>query len=481
VELPTTLLDHRPPPASSPRRDVHDVAIIGAGVVGCAIARSFAIRGFSVVVLEKAGDILEGASKGNSALLHTGYDEPEGSEELRILSDGFNLYRRIHHRMNLPLVETGALVVAWTPKQASMLDAICAHAHRNGTTDARVIGQAELRRREPNLSGAALGAVLVPGEAIIDPWSAPLGYMTQAVMHGAALVTGAEVRAVVREGGLWRLKTATGEFASRLVVNAAGLFGDRVEALRGVDPGFTVRPRKGQFVVFDKPASGLIKAIVLKVPTERTKGVLMAPTIFGNLLLGPTAEDQEDRVHASCDQATLAAMIAEGTGMLPALAGQTVTATFAGLRPATEHRDYVLSVDAANLWITVGGIRSTGLSASLGLGEWAASQGGRLLGDERAAPGDDDLDWPFMPNLSAHAERPYQKPGRSPIVCHCEWVTEAEIAAALAGPVPAGTIGGLKRRTRVMMGRCQGFGCAGALVRLAPHLSEPAAARIAAE
>lgn len=459
----------------------YDVTVIGAGVVGCAIARSFAIRGWSTLVLEKGGDILEGASKGNSALLHTGYDETEGSEELRILAHGFALYRRIHHRMNLPLVETGALVVAWNAEQAALLDGIAAQAHRNGTTDARVIDRAELHRREPHLAEAALGAVLIPGEAIIDPWSAPLGYITQAIMHGARLVTGAEVSGLARRGGQWRLTTPAGEFASRIVVNAAGLFGDRVEALRGVVPGFTVTPRKGQFVVFDKPASRLVNAIVLKVPTARTKGVLLAPTVFGNLLLGPTAEDQHDRVHATCDGPTLRAMIADGTAMLPALAGQTVTATFAGLRPATEHRDYVLKVDADAGWITVGGIRSTGLSAALGLGEWAAGQGSHLLGQSRPAPADDDLDWPQMPNLSGHAPRPYQQAARSPMACHCEWVTEAELAAAVAGPVPAGTLGGLKRRTRVMMGRCQGFGCSGAVSRVAPHLLDANLVQDAAE
>jgi glycerol-3-phosphate dehydrogenase len=459
-----------PGPAKAIPQDLIDVVVIGAGVVGCAIARSFAIRGWSTLVVEKAGDILEGASKGNSALLHTGYDEPEASEELRILSHGFNLYRQIHRRMNLPLVETGALVVAWNEEERRELDGICAHAHRNGTIDASVIDQATLRKREPNLSPAAVGAVLIPGEAIIDPWSAPLGYMTQAIRHGARLVTNAEVRRVSRRGDHWRISTAAGEFASRIVVNAAGLFGDRVEALRGVRPGFTVRPRKGQFVVYDKPASSLVNAIILKVPTPRTKGVLLARTVFGNLLLGPTAEDQEDRIHATVDSTVLERIMAEGTIMLPALAGQTVTATFAGLRPATEHRDYVLKVDGEAGWITVGGIRSTGLSASLGLGEWAAERGGKLLGDERAAPADDDLDWPQMPNLSAYAERPYQREGRSPMACHCEWVTEQELASALTGPVPAGTLGGLKRRTRVMLGRCQGFGCSGAVCRVAPHL-----------
>jgi glycerol-3-phosphate dehydrogenase len=168
-------------------------------------------------------------------------------------------------------------------------------------------------------------------------------------------------------------------------------------------------------------------------------------------------------------------MFSEGVAMLPGLADQTVTATYAGLRPATEHRDYMLSVDAGARWITVAGIRSTGLSSALGLGEWAAENGARLLGEMRPAPPDGDLDWPWMPSLSESLPRVYEERRGSPIVCHCEWVTEAEVRAAVDGPVPAGTLGGLKRRTRAMMGRCQGFGCAAAVRALAPALCRGAA------
>ncbi|WP_442578880.1 NAD(P)/FAD-dependent oxidoreductase [Mesorhizobium sp. ASY16-5R] len=461
------------------RKAAYEVAIIGAGVVGCAIARSFAIRGWKTIIIEKADDILEGASKGNSALLHTGFDEPAGSAELKLIKAGCATYRRIHERMNLPLVETAALVVAWDAEQLQKLDGIAAHAQANGVA-VSVIGQAELRRREPHLSQKALGAVDVPEEAIIDPWSAPLGYIRQAMMHGAELFTGAAVTGLSRRQDAWRIETGKGEVAARLVVNAAGLFGDRIETLAGRQPGFTIRPRKGQFVVYDKPAHDLAKAIILRVPTERTKGVLITRTVFGNLLLGPTAEDQDDRIHASCEEAVLRRIIGEGEAMLPDLAGQTITATFAALRPATEHRDYVLKADADNGWITVGGIRSTGLSASLGIGEWAAEQGSNIFGEARTAPPDDDLDWPRMPPISEALPRPYRQAGRSPIVCHCEWVTENEVRAALAGPAPAGTLGGLKRRTRIAMGRCQGFGCSGALARLAPHLLDTAAADAAA-
>jgi glycerol-3-phosphate dehydrogenase len=447
----------------------YDVAIIGAGVVGCAIARAVAIRGLKTIVVEKGADILEGASKGNSALLHTGFDEPAGSHELRLIKLGYTTYRRIHERMNLPFERTGALVVAWTAEEHAKLAAIAAHSQANGIA-ASIIDRAQLAEREPRLAAHAVGAVLIPDEGIIDPWSAPLAYMQQALLHGATLLTNAEVRRLTDTGKEWRLLTSRGEIAARLVVNAAGLFGDRVAQMAGRVPGFTIRPRKGQFVVYDKPAHDLVTAIILKVPTERTKGVLLTRTVFGNLLLGPTAEDQDDRVHARTDEAVLRRIMAEGEAMLPDLRGQTVTATFAGLRPATEHRDYQLQVDPVTRFITVGGVRSTGLSASLGIGEWAAAEGATILGGAAGAPPDDDLDWPTMPNLCEAQARPYQSSGRTAIACHCEWVTEGEVRDALVGPLPAGTLGGLKRRTRVMMGRCQGFGCSGAVAQLAPHL-----------
>lgn len=466
------------PTAASESPGVFDVAIIGAGVVGCAIARSFAIRGLKTVVLERQADILEGASKANSALLHTGFDEPPGSLEIAMIKSGYAIYRRIHERMNLPFVRTGALVVAWDESDLRKLPEIAARSVANGVA-AAVIDRESLRRREPNLAPEALGAVEIPDEGIIDPWSAPLAYIRQAMLHGAILLTGSEVRGLTDTGTEWRIATGREQIAARLLVNAAGLFGDKIEKLAGRDPDFTIRPRKGQFVVYDKPAHDLVEAIILRVPTERTKGVLLSRTVFGNLLLGPTAEDQEDRIHARTDETVLRRIMAEGEAMLPALADQAITATYAGLRPATEHRDYQLRVDAPSRFITVGGIRSTGLSASLGLGEWAARTGAEILGRDTTAPSDEDLDWPTMPNLAEMRHRPYRGTARSAMVCHCEWVTEVEITEALKGPAAAGTIGGLKRRTRAMMGRCQGFGCSGAVARLAPHLMLDIAAEAA--
>ena len=426
-----------------------------------------------MTLLEAETDLLEGASKANSAILHTGFDATEGSIEHRMVQRGYQLYRRIHRRMNLPLIETGATLIAWSETELELLPKIAAKAHANGVGDVAIINREELLEREPNLSATARGAVAVPGESVIDPWSAPLAYARQAQALGARLVRGCRVNGGKRVGGEWRLETTIGTICARVVVNCAGLQGDRVEAIAR-DPGFEIRPRKGQFLVFDKSAHGLVSSIILKVPTELTKGILLTRTAFGNLLLGPTAEEQLDRVHAGTDHAVLSSLRREGEAIVPSLRDHAITACYAGLRPASEHRDYQLRSDATRGWITVGGVRSTGLTAALGLGEYVADSTGEILGRTAAAPDDDSLDWPMMPNLSECSERPHQQGGRSEIVCHCEWVTENEVVKACLEPIAAGTIGGLKRRTRAMMGRCNGFNCMGRVLEIAgPQLARP--------
>ncbi|MFT3673190.1 NAD(P)/FAD-dependent oxidoreductase [Aestuariivirga sp.] len=439
--------------------DGFEIAVIGGGVVGLAILRRLAMAGLSCVLLEKGADILSGASKGNSALLHTGFDAPPGSLELACMQKGYAEYLAIREKLKLPLLETAALVVAWSEEERAKLPDIVAKAHANGVADVRLIGKAEMTAREPRLAAGALDAVLVPGEHVIDPWSSPLAYAQQAIAHGAKVIRKAEVAAAEREGGTWTLKTPAGDVTARIVINAAGLFGDIIEGFVRPSP-FTIKPRKGQFVVFDKPASQLVKAIILPVPTERTKGVVLFRTIFGNLAIGPTAEETDEREAGTCDTATLERLKARAIEMVPALAGIGVNAIYAGLRPATEHKDYVIEALPDRNWITVGGIRSTGLTGSLGIAQHVEQLYATHFGSlPTLAP---QPKWTPVPMLAEHEPRPYRSGGE--IVCHCEWVTRGEIENALKGALPAGDLSGLKRRTRAMMGRCQGFNC-GAEVR----------------
>jgi len=457
---------------ASPDTQVHSVAIIGGGVVGCAVLRRLALAGLAPVLLERGPDILGGASKGNSALLHTGFDAPPGSLELDCMRRGYRDYLEVRDELNLPLLETSALVVAWTAAQAARLPEIVERAHGNGISDVRPVSLEELFAREPALARTAAGAVLVPGEHVIDPWSAPLAYALQALANGAEIHRNCTVTGGRRVDGTWFLETTRGTIAAEVAINCAGLHGDLVEAICRGSP-FAVTPRKGQFVVFDKPAARHLRCTVLAVPDARTKGVLLARTVFGNLLLGPTAEDQSDRERAEVDGAALAGLIARGQDIMPVLAGEQVTATFAGLRPATQHKDYVIEALPAERWITVGGIRSTGLTAALGIAEHVAGLYGAHFGPAEQRP---EPVWVRVPNLCEERPRPYRSPDCGEIVCHCEWVTRDEIAAALSGPLPAGDLGGLRRRTRCMLGRCQGFFCAGRIAELtAGHFDPPLA------
>jgi glycerol-3-phosphate dehydrogenase len=434
-----------------------DIAVVGGGVVGCAVARRFALDGASTVLLERGPDILCGASKANSALLHTGFDAPSGSLELACMQAGYREYLDIRDRMNLPLLETGAMVAAWTDDEASKLDAIEAQAHANGVADVIRLTAAQAREREPRLAGHVRAALLVPGEHVIDPWSAPLAYLRQAVENGAVALFDAEVGEGAFDGQAWSLRAGPNTVSARIVVNCAGLRGDLLdERLLGVSD-FSILPRKGQFLVFDKAASALLRTILLPVPNERTKGIVIARTIFGNLLVGPTAEDQPDRDRAGVDRDTLMMLRDKAVELVPGLKDMPVTAAYAGLRPASERKEYRIAAYAEQRWITVGGIRSTGLTAALGIARHVADLCGDILDTQFAPP--PSVVWPTMPNLAEHEERDWQRDGHGEIVCHCELVTRREIEAALAGPLPAGDIGGLKRRTRACMGQCQGFYC----------------------
>ncbi len=436
---------------------LYDFAVIGGGVVGVATARHLALSGARVVLVEKGADILSGASKANSAILHTGFDAPEGSLELSCMQQGYADYLALRGSMNLPLLETGAMVVAWTAAQEAELPAILAAAQRNGVTDTSLIDAAEVHRREPHLAPAR-AAVLVPHEHVIDPWSPFHGYALQILSAGGTILRGTEVTSGGFDG-LWRLETTRGPLHARTMVNAAGLYGDRVETLLLGRAHFTIKPRKGQFAVFDRAAAAFLTHIILPVPEPRTKGVVLCRTAFGNVLIGPTAEETPDRDRPTVTTAELRMLIARAAEILPALRNMPITATYAGLRPASDEKHYRIFHDPSRNWLTLGGIRSTGLTASLGIARHAAG----LL---QAAPIEPPAATPRMPNLAEGQPRDWQTAAPGEIVCHCEMVTRREIEAALASPFPPGDLGGLRRRTRCAMGRCQGFNCLGRIEEL---------------
>jgi glycerol-3-phosphate dehydrogenase len=452
-----------------------DVAIIGAGVVGTAIARQLARYRLRTALIERSNDVGTGTSKANTAIVHTGFDTQPGSLESSLVRRGHELLSSYARTAGIALEETGAVLVAWDAEQAARLDEVVAKARANGYERASRMDLEELSRREPHLADGATGAVAIPDESIICPWSTSIAFASEAVGAGVDLRLGVDVTDVGRDDG-WVLLTPSGQIRADWVVNAAGLHSDLLDRRFGHD-GFTVAPRRGQLIVFDKLARTLVSSIVLPVPTERTKGVLVAPTVYGNVLLGPTAEDIEDRDDTATTAGGLDGLLDAGRRLLPELVHEEVTATYAGIRAATEHRDYQITIYEEDCYACVGGIRSTGLTASLAIAEYVVGQMG--AGGLPLVEAEQEPEIPHMPELGERAIRAFEDdrrigadPAYSHIVCFCERVTAGEVRDALTSVVPATDLGGVCRRTRATNGRCQGFFCgADIAARLAARLA----------
>jgi glycerol-3-phosphate dehydrogenase len=445
----------------------YDVAVIGAGVVGTALARQLARYRLRTVLLERADDVGTGTSKANTAIVHTGFDAQPGTLESTLVRRGHELLMAYAGAAGIALERTGAVLVAWNAEQAARLDDVLTKSRANGYERATRITLDELYRREPHLEQGARGAVTIPDESIICPWSTSIAFATEAVGAGVELRLGAEVTDVRRDADDWRLDTPRGPVLADWVVNAAGLASDVLNRRFG-HAEFTIAPRRGQLIVFDKLARSLVSSIVLPVPTERTKGVLVAPTVYGNVLLGPTAEDITDPEDTATTAPGLDALLEAGRHIVPELVREEVTATYAGVRAATEHRDYQIAIHDSEHYAYVGGIRSTGLTASLAIAEHVVDQmgaGGITLVEAEREP-----HIPSMPELGERGTRAFEDPRRvegdpayGHIVCFCERVTEGELRDALTSPVPARDLGGVRRRTRATNGRCQGFYCGAAI------------------
>ncbi|MER7957373.1 FAD-dependent oxidoreductase [Streptomyces sp. NPDC096030] len=457
-------------PDTSASGAAYDVVVVGAGVVGCALARELARRPLRVALVEASGDVGDGTSKANTAILHSGFDAVPGSLEARLVRDGRHLLADYAQETGIPVEPVGALLVAWDEEQSAALPRLAEKAGRNGYRSTRVLGPGELRAREARLGQGALGALEVPDESVICPWTTTLAYATQAVRSGVDLHLNCRVERADPARGTdspHRLGTPRGVLRARYVVNACGLYADRFDALFG-RADFTVTPRRGQLIVFDAFTRSLLRHILLPVPGALGKGVLVAPTVHGKVLLGPTAENLDDRTATESTAEGLEGLLAQGRRILPALLDEEVTAVYAGLRAATEYDDYRCAAHPGLRYVTAGGIRSTGLTASLAIAAHLVellAESGLALGPERPlAP-------VRMPNLGEAFPRPYRDaeliardPEFGSVVCHCERVTRGEIRDALASTVPPDSLDGLRRRTRARGGRCQGFFC-GATVR----------------
>jgi glycerol-3-phosphate dehydrogenase len=446
----------------------YDVAVVGAGIVGSAIARDLAGAALSVALVEARPDVGDGTSKANTAILHTGFDATPGTLESRLVARGYHLLGEYAEATGIPVERTGALLVAWNDEELAALPGLRRKAEDNGYHACELVDAGEVYALVPALGPGALGGLRVPGESIVCTWTTNLALATDAKRRGAAVLTGHRVESVTEGEQHTTLHTSRGDVQATWVVNAAGLGADLLDAAWG-HQRFTVTPRRGELFVFDKLARPRVPLIVLPVPSSRGKGVLVSPTIYGNVMLGPTAEDLTDRTATGTSEAGFEFLLTKGETLMPRLLEEEVTASYAGLRAAIDRSDYLIEVDPGRRYLLVGGIRSTGLTSGMAVAEHVVG----LLTEAGldCTPRPDLPPPPRMPNLGQAGVRPYQDAGRiaadpayGSVVCFCERVTAGEIRDALASDLPPADLDGLRRRTRAMNGRCQGFYCGAAVV-----------------
>ena len=443
-------------------KNTFDIAIVGAGAVGAAIARELSRYDLSIVLLEANSDVGMGTSKASTAIWHTGYDATPGSLESILLKRSYPLLETFMQEVGSPYERIGGLLIAWNEEQLNTLPKLLEKANQNGDTDCYLIDRDEIYRREPHLGPGALGGMFVPGEGILCTFTIPIALATQAVVNGVTLKLNFSVSGISTKDDLHIISSNDDSVQARWVVNAAGLFSDEINAHFGLN-SYTVRPRRGELIIFDKLARTLVNHVLLPVPTSTTKGVLVSPTIYGNVLLGPTAEDVPDKSATETSANGLKILMEKGKTILPALLDEEVTASYAGLRAATENNDYQISLHAEQRYICIGGIRSTGISGCLGIAEYVTEllqEGGVELKRKQIFKSIK------MPNIGEAFPRPYQSAQMiaedadyGKIVCHCERVTLGELNDTMNSTIPAKNLDALRRRTRAMQGRCQGFNC----------------------
>ncbi len=460
-------------------REAYDVAIVGAGVVGCAIAYVLSQYQLRVLLVEKNYDVGEGTSKSNSAIVHTGFDAVPGSLESQLVTRASERWPELARKLKIPFEAVGALLLALDPEQQATLTKIQEKALANGVNDGRLMDAAEARKLEPNASPDVRGALLIPREAIADPFITSIAYAEVALTNGVDILLGTHVVGLEdSQSTIKHLLTQGGQrIATCLLVNAAGLGARALADSYGGVP-LDINPRRGQFLIFDKACGSLVQRILLPVPTAQTKGVLVIPTIFGNLLAGPTAEDLSPGSPDVRDTTAqgLEWMLTNAARLCPCLPEQPVIGAYAGPRCHCQQGSYQIHYnDGCSGVLTIAGIRSTGFTSSIALAEYVVEGLAEACGlapepDRAAVDSRPDNAWPGWWKRPVHDPALLKKrPDYADMICFCEHVSRGEIIKTLDSPLKPRTLDALKRRTRTGMGRCQGFACR---IRIAEIISE---------
>ena len=445
---------------------MYDVLIIGCGITGAAAAFQLSRYQLRVGVLERENDVADGTTKANSAILHAGYDPEPGSLMARLNVRGSALAKELCARLDVPYQPCGSLVLAFSLEDEAKLEELLRRGLANGVPGLELLTGDEARSLEPNLSPTVTAALHAPSAAICSPWEFCLALAETAVVNGVRLHLRTAVTGLTRSNGCWTVRTNRGEFQARYVINAAGVDAQAVHEM-AAPRTFTLHPSRGQYYLLDKSEGDRVGRVVFQCPNERGKGVLVAPTVHGNLIVGPNAEPVSGEDTATtADGLNYVRTTAQRS--VPSIDFRASIRNFAGVRAVADTGDFVIRWAAPGL-LDLAGICSPGLSAAPAIGEYAVE----LLGE-------DGLELTERPDFRCHRRRVRfhdlpaeekaslvaQQPAYGRVICRCETVTEGEILDAFRSPIPPQSVDAVKRRVGAGMGRCQGGFCGPRVVEL---------------
>lgn len=437
-----------------------DVVIIGAGIVGCAIARELTRYHLRVALLERAAEVGFGTSKANSGIIHGGHHAAPQTHKGQLEWAGNQQWDRLCAELGFGFKRIGELTVALSAAEVPILEQLWQHAQAKQIPGLELWDREQTLRAEPNLTSDVVAALYAPTTGVINPYEACFGLAESAVRNGLHLATASPVVGLTAVDAGWLVHCPTDTYATRFVVNAAGLYADEIAALAGV-PTFRIHPRKGEEYLLDKRLCGLVKHVIFPCPTPLSKGILVIPTFDGTIMVGPTAQAVSDKNDLATTLAGSEEIFAAVSRLVPGISARDCIAEFAGLRAVADGEDFIIKPAAKRGLIQVAGIQSPGLTAAPAIAllvtELLRDQGLALrLKDDFVPTLPKPIHFAALSNAEQMALAAQDRRfGR--LVCRCETVTEGEVVAAIDRG--ACTLDGIKLRTRAGMGRCQGGFC----------------------
>lgn len=447
---------------------MYDVAIIGAGVVGGMIARTLSAYDLKICILEKANDVAMGATKANSAIVHAGFDAKEGSLKAKLNVQGSKMMKKVAEELGVKYKNNGSLVIGFNDGDRATIEELLERGNKNGVDGLRIVEAEELKELEPNLSDNVICALYAPTGAIICPYELAVAAIGNAMDNGAELKTSFEVCKLIEIEDGYRISSETDSIEAKFVVNAAGVYSDSIAAMAG-DDSFKISPRRGEYILLDKECGELVHNTIFRTPSKMGKGILISPTVDGNMLTGPTSVDIEDKDDTSTTAEGFAQIIKEANENVDGIPYNKTITSFCGLRATGDTGDFIIN-SPKKRFVNAAGIESPGLSASPAIGLMVKD----ILAEQGLTFKEKENFNPIRKAMHSFREATMEEKNKviekdkafGKIICRCEGVTEGEILEAIRTNPKPSDLDGVKRRTRAQMGRCQGGFCSPYIIKL---------------